>query len=92
MSYRELLCDSYTTMQTNDGSMLEPYQSNCRNNMVWEVASNMANLLRIVHEFQQHGWNVSLMDLGGIMTRDGLDAFHTFTSDVLHVPYSKMAG
>jgi hypothetical protein len=79
-SYRELLCDSYTTMQTtNDGSTH-------RNNMVWELASTAANPLRMVHEFRQHGWNVSLMDLGGIMTRDGLDASHTISCEVLHVP------
>jgi hypothetical protein len=78
-SHTEFICASYVTL---DGTV--PLYDT----LVWELANTVAHPLRMVDIFRKQGWNVALMDIGGIH-RDGMDLPNAIACEVMGVPCSK---
>ena len=57
----------------------------CQHYKAWEHLNSVANPLGIVDTLRRQGWNVTLIDMGGV-ERDGLDIAHVLACQVLHVP------
>jgi hypothetical protein len=77
-SLEELLCDSFIV---SDLERQPPRHRFNYENVLMEMLGVMANPLRMVHEFRQEGWIVSLMNLEAIV-----NISHTISCDILRVP------
>ena len=74
------------TASARDPRKPQPYQQFiCYDRRVWEYLDCVANPLGLVQELRRHGWNVTLIDMGGV-DEQGLDIAHVSACNVLRIP------